>query len=306
MEQTDYSRFLDLFEQLVKAHKKDVTAALTKSQPTPFDVYNYLWKSYELELSHFWQRAIFLTVFLAGIAGAYGVYIKDVFIPNFDNFELLMPNKNQSSSPAAYPTQILSQSFTSSGMQNIHVSQSMIEKDIKEKVSLRLIAVIPIFLCVLGLIFSYLWIAMMKGSKAWYELYEDSIAKVSGYDDFTGLFDNRFWNDSSFRKVFGEDSCPQQYRFGCMDYKETKGDNCIFSTKRGLFSPSKINSMIGIISFCTFTLLCGWHILCCLWYSFQYKILYFIVLCSAVACIILVYLVPKQIISSFLAEKIKE
>jgi len=58
MEQTDYSRFLDLFEKLVKAHKKDLTAALTKSQPTPFDVYNYLWKSYELELSHFWQRAI--------------------------------------------------------------------------------------------------------------------------------------------------------------------------------------------------------------------------------------------------------
>jgi len=147
---------------------------------------------------------------------------------------------------------------------------------------------------------------MMKGSKAWYELYEDSIAKVSGYDDFTGLFDNRFWNNPSFKKVFGEDVCPQQYRFGCMDYKETKGDNCISSTKRGPFSPSKINSMIGIISFCSFALLCAWHILCCLWYSFQYKILYFIVLCSAVACIILVYLVPKQIISSFLAEKIKE
>jgi hypothetical protein len=74
MEQTDYSRFLDLFEQLVKAHKKDVTAALTKSQTAPFDVYNYLWKSYELELSHFWQRAIFLTVFLVGIAKTYSCF----------------------------------------------------------------------------------------------------------------------------------------------------------------------------------------------------------------------------------------
>lgn len=125
-----------------------------------------------------------------------------------------------------------------------------------------IISIIPLAICMLGICFSYLWIAMMKGSKAWYELYEDSIARFS--NDAKNQQLENFWKHPSFKSVFNEESCPSEYRFGCMVYNMSKEEqkitkSNIFSTNRGDFSLSRINIAIGIISFITFFLCAAIH-----------------------------------------------
>ena len=114
------------------------------------DVYNFLWKGRNFELSHLWQRSIFLGAFLIGIATIYSLYFKDVFICQF---ELCDQHKRVF--------------------------------DFKEVFGQILVfGFVPILITAIGIIFSELWIMMAKGSKAWYEIYEDSIAKVSKSTNF--------------------------------------------------------------------------------------------------------------------------
>ena len=57
-------------------------------RPNAMDVYNFLWRGRDFELSHLWQRSVFLAVFLLGIASVYGVYFKDIFLEQFkDNHQ---------------------------------------------------------------------------------------------------------------------------------------------------------------------------------------------------------------------------
>ena len=127
--------------------KKDYEGSLMKNErdkPNALDVYNFLWQGRDFELSCLWQRSIFLGAFLLGIATMYAVYFKDVFICQFASC-------NQFKGVFG---QILVFGF------------------------------VPILITAIGIIFSELWIMMAKGSKAWYEIYEDSIAKVSKSTNF--------------------------------------------------------------------------------------------------------------------------
>lgn len=87
-----------------------------------------------------------------------------------------------------------------------------------------------IFLGLLGWLFSYIWILMAKGSKAWYEVYETYITK----------FENEYYEREYL-------DIPDDFIMG--EKIETKGiDISILTTKAGAFSVSKVNILIGQIS----------------------------------------------------------
>jgi len=190
-----------------------------KDRPTAKDIYDYLWRGRDFELKHLWQRSVFLAAFLLGIASAYAIYIKDVFIPH------------------------LSPSETCAGFQLIFS-----------------IGIVPFLICILGITFSVLWIMMGKGSKAWYELYESNLAKMS---------DNpRFWKDeaegeSELDKIFCNKRTGRytEYLFGHLQNRHSDPiDKKLFSTAAGSFSVSKVNIMIGIISLKFFIVALFFHI----------------------------------------------
>ena len=67
--------------------KTDNEKTKERDKPNAMDVYNFLWKGRDFELSHLWHRSVFLGTFLIGIATIYSVYFKDVFICQFDSVQ---------------------------------------------------------------------------------------------------------------------------------------------------------------------------------------------------------------------------
>lgn len=90
--------------------------------------------------------------------------------------------------------------------------------------------IIAIALSGISMLFSLLWIMMAKGSKAWYEVYETAISR---------------FEDKYCRRI----RLPEKYIMGEMTLPSKKRNNCIFSTKAGAYSVSKINVFIGIACF---------------------------------------------------------
>lgn len=99
------------------------------------------------------------------------------------------------------------------------------------------IDIIAIFISLIGIIMSILWIAMAKGSKAWQEVYEDAIGKIEN-----------------------ELTIPLYCRSNSPQGDESKRDMCILSTKGGPYSPSKINIVIGQVSLVIWILIFVVHI----------------------------------------------
>lgn len=79
-----------------------------------------------------------------------------------------------------------------------------------------------------GIIISVLWICMAKGSKAWQEVYEEAI---------------KTYESEYFINI------PDKYHSDNLKGDPGKRDRCLLSAKGGPFSPSKINIVIGQISF---------------------------------------------------------
>lgn len=103
----------------------------------------------------------------------------------------------------------------------------------------------------IGMVMSVLWACMAKGSKAWYEVYEHSIKVLEKQPNFT---------KSSFLRAY-DIGCFEQEKLP--EYK-SKGDTPqfdteLFSLKGGLYSPSKINIVIGPICFLIFCALFSLH-----------------------------------------------
>lgn len=90
--------------------------------------------------------------------------------------------------------------------------------------------VVCIILCIIGVLFSYLWICMAKGSKAWYEIYEEKISKFERECAIKG-------NIKGCNNTFSPDIIG----------KSIEMSDCPFDNKAGKFSPSKINIAIGQI-----------------------------------------------------------
>lgn len=101
---------------------------------------------------------------------------------------------------------------------------------------------VAIVIALMGAVFSMLWIYMMKGSKAWYEVYERAITAMDTQKDW--LLPTEFLD------------CCGGFKFqrlpGYLDIANTKKDSAfddkLFSMNGGVFSPSKINIAIGQVS----------------------------------------------------------
>lgn len=101
-----------------------------------------------------------------------------------------------------------------------------------------------------GLVISILWIQMAKGSKRWYERYENSISKIINNFDL----ENRVFSFPEQPSGFNE--FPMH---GSL--VETDCDNSLLSTKAGGFSVSRVNIALGQVAFIIWRLLLVLHFL---------------------------------------------
>ena len=101
-------------------------------------------------------------------------------------------------------------------------------------------------ICLVGTVLSLLWIMMAKGSKAWYERYENAIkAFVKEYPEaFEGDLDKLEgfeWQNLSA-------------------YEKPDLSNWLWNAKGGAYSPSKINAAIGYVSLVVWIILALVHV----------------------------------------------
>lgn len=156
------------------------------------DIYKESWEGRNFEISHLWQRSVFLAVFMLAIASAYG---KTIFNMVFEMSEI----------------------------ENITYQQH----------------IVALVICYLGMIFSMLWIMMGKGSKYWYEKYEQAI-------------DWYIYNSD----IFGEISEEEPYH-GNLPKIDTSEN--LFSTMAARYSVSRVNIAIGIIALIVYSFLTVIH-----------------------------------------------
>ena len=123
---------------------------------------------------------------------------------------------------------------------------------ISNRLYLRELSIGAFVLSSLGAVMSILWIYMTKASKAWMEYSEGQINKAQGFQE--ELFSPCFLDD------FPKHGTSWKYYA-----RKCKWNKCIFSTKGGPFSPSKINIMVGIVSLFYFIIYWGW--VCFLFHS---------------------------------------
>ncbi|MDR0829283.1 MAG: hypothetical protein LBN95_04115 [Prevotellaceae bacterium] len=142
-----------------------------------------------------------------------------------------------------------------------------------------------IFVGIVGLLISILWVMMSKSSKAWQEVYEITLKELEL-----------------------ELEIPEKYRMGNVNHSGT--DTNIFSCNAGKYSPSKINIAIGHISFFIWGIIIFGHFFCNICHllcsfspceHFQILILFFNILLLLIAIIIPIILIcGKWVKSSFL------
>lgn len=172
------------------------------------DIYEELWRGRDLEINSLWQRSIFLGAFLILAYTGYGTLWFSLLQQETEVLSLLL-----SASPVAF--------FLSLGF---------------------------LILCGFGLVISVLWIQMSKGSKRWYERYENSISLIIN-------------NLTLENRVF---SFPhqQKHKTGLPMHgylEDTDCNDSLFSTKAGKYSVSKVNIAIGQVAFVIWRLLLILH-----------------------------------------------
>ena len=181
------------------------------------DFYEQYWHCRDFEINNLWQRSIFLGTFLVLCFTGYGVFFTKAF-------------------------------FCGDGVLSIFTCCNLND-------SIAYKHCIACFIALIGVVFSLLWIAMAKASKAWVEVYEQSIVAIEKkmtkgtvLDDIAGF---QYVNLEEYVNV-----------------KTPKFDRKYYSQKGGAFSPSKINIAIGQISFCIWVMISVIHFLCCVSISF--------------------------------------
>lgn len=183
---------------------------IINSKITAKDIRDSLWRCRDFELSHLWQRSIFLTTILLLCFTGYGV----VTMKLFDSIEYIVE-------PSAY---ILNN--------------------------------IALVLCLVNIVFSCLWIMMAKGSKAWYERYENAIDAFDYNEKYVcdEVYNSGIRKDRKGKRPIGG------FQFkNLKHYEKPEINNCILTCQGGAYSPSKINIAIGQISFVIWCFAFGIH-----------------------------------------------
>ena len=99
----------------------------------------------------------------------------------------------------------------------------------------------------LGSFISLLWICMTKGSKAWVEFFEGHIGCIK-FKKNRGMF----FSEELVERLKNKDYIP--YNGSYPQKFQHDWSNSILSTSGGAFSPSRINVVIGIVSFVLFSI----------------------------------------------------
>ena len=263
------------------------------NHPTAKDIYQYLWHGRDFELERLWERSVFLGAFLIAVAGAYALYMKDVFIPRLNGNQLIAAVKS------VKDIGTFCKEFT------IIITEKT--ETVDTFAQLFTMGIVPLVICFLGMLFSVLWIAMGKGSKRWYELYESNIAWLSTNRKFWEGCDNP--EESELNKIFCNKKTGRYTEFLFGNLQNRHGDpvsNSLFSPAAGYFSVSKINIMIGIISLRFFILVFFLHLYCfctiffaALWHPLMPVIL----LAAALFLGIVFFRLKKQLRSSYEANE---
>ena len=279
------------------SNRNDNTNANSNNHtPTAKDIYKYLWRGRDFELERLWSRSVFLAAFLIAIAGAYAVYMKDIFIPQ------LAGNRLTATVQAVKDDVKVCKEFT------VIITEKnkppCTEKSFAQPFTM---GIVPLVICFLGMLFSVLWVLMGKGSKAWYELYESNIAQMST--------NHKFWEgcdesaNSELNKIFCNKKTGRytEYLFGKLHNRHGDPMNSrLFSPVAGPFSVSKINIMIGIISLQFFILAFFFHLyrLCkmCLTASLH-PMMFLIFPAAALFLFVLFTCLKKQLGSAYLANE---
>lgn len=179
------------------AKSKTSQSAGDTNKITPLHIYESLWRCRDFEISHLWQRSVFLTAFLVLAYTGYGFVL-------------------------------------------MKICDHIIEKAPKiSQIGFRYLNIIGFMIALVGIILSILWIKMGKGSKAWYERYEDALTQIERDKDYV----------TTEVLVMNQRKCMH----GALPEPEYM-DNCLLSTNGGRFSPSRINICIGQLSLIVFTL----------------------------------------------------
>ena len=206
------------------------------------DVYDELWRGRDFEISHLWQRSVFLAVFMLAIAGGYGTYMIKVMFPEGEsNIEKICGTlKNEAKTHGDYRN-CKRASIDIEKEENLKVYLKIHESEKEEQSGNieKYKKITPIFLTYLGIIFSMMWIMMAKGSKYWFEKYELGINKILENKQFKD-------GDKEFNPGIANADIPHHGKL-----PEPKDDDVcdyILSPLAGRYSGSKINITIGIVA----------------------------------------------------------
>jgi hypothetical protein len=151
--------------------------------PSKEKIWDKLYQCRDFELSHFWQKSVFLFTLVSLCFTGYGALALKVVDEKITVYDLL------------YLYQYMSG------------------------------------VSVLGIVLSVIWIYMMKGSKAWVEVYENTIYEIES---------EIFSKKGNGRYVMGK----------IVANNKSADTNCSFlGVNAGAFSPSKINILIGWLIF---------------------------------------------------------
>lgn len=193
------------------------------------DLYDECWHGRDFEITHLWQRSIFLATFLLAFFTAYGAL--------WGNVLSLEKERKNTKTSYAITAEGEHASFRSQ-VQQVEYAPS--QKDILDDWHIQF------GFCLIslgGCLFSVLWIQMAKGSKFWYEKYEKSIEQ---YVENGEGFDEKILQDDEKKKIssycrFLQPTILPRHGYLCTP----EFNDGLFSLKGGQYSLSKINIAIG-------------------------------------------------------------
>lgn len=211
---------------------------------TTKDLYKELFHCRDFELQHLWQRSVFLAGFMIALFTLYGSFVGDNLNSklNFDVNKIEQSDKNIVITYSANVNDNLSNQTT------IHY--------------------FAFFIGCVGIIISQLFIMMIKGSKRWYEQFEQSIYWF--YYSDTDLFSDEL--NKNLEDYLGDKKYPH---FGDLkNIKKDKIDQSLFNTNAGYYSVSRINIVLGQLLCLVWIGITGFHLFN-IFYSFDFVTRYF-------------------------------
>ena len=108
-------------------------------------------------------------------------------------------------------------------------------------------------LTLIGIVVSVLWIMMAKGSKKWYERWENAIEAFRKSPKYRDAFEGKVDEIAGMKHSDIE---------GFKEFGDPDASDCIFNTDGGNYSVSRINVFIGQFSLLVWLVLMVYHLIC--------------------------------------------